>query len=106
METLFNSISLALVALAILTFGLVVRDTFPFLTSEDQNLIRSFWSWPGPQGFRALRRRGGAIGHAWNEHVRRFPNSRKRLFFAALLVGAALSVMGYPLWYALSSEVG
>jgi hypothetical protein len=103
METLFNSIGLALFVLAILTFGLVVRDTFPFLTSEDQNLVRTYWSWPGPQGFRALRRRDGVIRHAWNEHVRRFPSSRKRLFFSAFLVAAALSVVGYPLWYALSA---
>ena len=104
METLFNSISLALFVLAILSFGLVVRATFPFLTSEDQNLIRTFWSWAGPQGFRAFRSRDGAIGHAWNEHVLRFPNSRKRLFFAAFLVAAAISVMGYPLWYALGAH--
>ena len=104
METLFNSISLVLFVLAILSFGLVVRDTFPFLTSEDQNLVRTYWSWLGPQGFRALRRRDGAIRHAWSEHVRRFPNSRKRLFFAAFLVAAILSVMGYPLWYALSAR--
>jgi hypothetical protein len=104
METLFSFVSLALFALAILTFGSVVRDTFPFLTSEDQDLIRAFWSRAGPQGFRAFRRRDGVIGHAWNEHVRRFPNNRKRLFFAVFLVAAALSVMGYPLWLALSAR--
>jgi hypothetical protein len=104
MEILFGSVSLSLFALAILTFGSVVRDTFPFLTSEDQNLIRTFWSWAGPEGFRVFRRRDGAIGHAWNEHVRRFPNSRKRLLFAAFLVAAALSVMGHPLWHALSAH--
>ena len=104
MGSLFGSVSLALFALAILTFGSVVRDTFPFLTSEDQNLIRTFWSGSGPQGFRAFRRRDGAIGHAWNEHVRRFPTSRKRLFFAVFLVAALISVMGYPLWYALSAH--
>jgi hypothetical protein len=104
METLFNSISLALFVLAILSFGLVVRATFPFLTSENQNLVRTYWSWLGSQGFRALRRRDGAIRHAWSEHVQRFPNSRKRLFFAAFIVAAILSVMGYPLWYALSAR--
>jgi hypothetical protein len=104
METLFGFVSLALFALAILTFGSLVRDTFPFLTSEDQNLIRTFWSWAGPHGLRAFRRRDGAIGHAWNEHVRRFPNSRKRLFFAVFVVAFGLSVMGYPLWCAPSAH--
>jgi len=36
METLFYSISLALFVLAILTFVLVIRETFPLLDSEDQ----------------------------------------------------------------------
>lgn len=105
MEILFNSISFALFALAILAFGLVVRDSFQFLPAEDQNLIRTFGkSSSGPLGFRALRSRDGALGHAWEEHVRRFPNSRKRLLFAASLVAATLSVIGYPLWSALSSR--
>jgi hypothetical protein len=105
MEILFYSVSFALFVLAILAFGLVVRDSFQFLPAEEQNLIRTFGtSSPGPPGFGVLRFRDGALRHAWDEHVQRFPNSRKRLLFAAFLVTAAISVMGYPLWSALSSR--
>ena len=39
-----------------------------------------------------------AVRHAWNAHVEKLPTSRKRTAFAALLVLASLSIMGYPLW--------
>jgi hypothetical protein len=102
METLFESISLALFVLAILTFVLVVCETFPSLGTEDQTSLRSHWT--GAEGFNTWRKRDRAIKHAWNEHARRFPNSRKRLLFAALLIAAAISLMGHPLWYAFGSR--
>jgi hypothetical protein len=100
-ENLFYSISLALFVLAILTFVLVIRETFPLLNSEDQISIRSYST--GPEGFNAWRKRDRAIKRAWNEHARRFLSSRKRLLFAAFLIAAAVSLMGYPLWYAFGS---
>ena len=105
METLFCSISLALFVLAILTFVLVIRETFPLLDLEDQTSIRSYWTGSaGSAGFKMWRKRDRAIKRAWNEHARRFPDSRKRLLFAAALIAAAISVMGYPLWYALGAR--
>jgi hypothetical protein len=100
METLFYSISLALFVLAILTFVLVIRDAFPSLDSEDQTLLRNYWV--GTVGFGTWRKRDRAIKRAWSEHAKRFPTSRKRLLFAAFLIAAAISLMGYPLWLALS----
>jgi hypothetical protein len=84
-ETLFYSISLALFVLAILTFVLVIRETFPLLNSEDQISIRSYST--GPERFNAWRKRDRAIKRAWNENAR----SRKRLLFAAFLIAAAVS---------------
>lgn len=102
METLFNSISIALFVLAILTFFLVIRDAFPFLDSEDQTLLRNYWT--GKARFDAWRKQDRAVKRAWKEHARSFPKSRKRLLFAALLIAAAISVIGYPLWLALGGR--
>jgi hypothetical protein len=102
METLFNSISLALFVLAILTFVLVIRETFPLLDSEDQTSLGSYLT--GAKGFNTWRKRDLAIKRAWNEHARRFPKSRKRLLFAAFLIAAVISLMGQPLWYAFGSR--
>ena len=102
METLFYSISLALFVLAILTFVLVIRDAFPLLDSEDQTSLRKYWT--GEAGFGTWRKRDRAIKRAWNEHARSFPKSRKRLLFAAFLIAAAISLIGYPLWLALGGR--
>ena len=102
MESFFNSIILVLFALAILTFLLVVRDAFPLLDSEDQTSLRNYWT--GAFNFDTWRRRDHAIMRAWNEHARSFPKSRKRLLFAAFLIAAAISVIGYPLWLALGGR--
>ena len=102
METLFCSISLALFVLAVLTFVLVIRETFPLLDSEDQTSLRNFWT--GEARFDTWRKRDRAIKRAWNEHARSFPKSRKRLLFAAFLIAAAISLMGQPLWYAFGSR--
>jgi hypothetical protein len=102
MDTVFYSISLVLFVLAILTFILVIRETIPLLDSEDKTLLRSYWD--GTGGFDTWRKRDRAIKRAWNEHARSFPKSRKRLVFAAFLIAAAISVIGYPLWLALGGR--
>jgi hypothetical protein len=96
METLFYSINLAMFILAILTFVLIIRDTFPFLDLDDQTSIRNYWT--VAVSFETWRKRDRAIKRAWNEHARRLPKSRKRLLFAAFLIAAAISLMGYALW--------
>jgi hypothetical protein len=102
METLFYSISFALFMLAILTFILVIRDAFPLLDSEDQTLLRNYWT--GGAGFDTWRKRDRAIKRAWEQHAQRFPESHKRLLFAAFLIAAAISLMCFPLWYALRGQ--
>jgi len=83
--------------MAILVFLSAVREVFPFLNPDDQSSLREYLS---ARDFRSWRRRDRAIKNAWNEHARLFPKSWKRLAFALLLIGAALSLLGYPLWYA------
>jgi hypothetical protein len=99
METLFYAMPATLFSLAILTFVLVIRDVFSLLDSEEQTLLRNYWK--GTGGFRIWRKRDRAIKHAWKEHARSFPRSRKRVLFAAFLIAFALSLMGYPLWLML-----
>ena len=102
MDTVFYSMSIALFVLAILTFVLVIRETFPLLDSEDQTSLRGYGT--GTEGFNMWRKRDRAIKRAWNEHAGRFPTSRKRFLFAAFLIAAAISLMGHPLWYAFGSR--
>ena len=102
METAIYSVSVAVFVMAILTFVLVIRDVFPLLDSEDQTSLRDYWT--GADGVGTWRKRDRAIKRAWKEHARRFPRSRKRLLFAAALVAAAISLMGYPLWYVLGAK--
>ena len=102
METLFYSISIALFVVAILTFVSIIRDALPSLDSDDQTSLRDYWM--GREGFDIWRKRDRAIKRAWSEHAKRFPTSRKRLLFAAFLIAAALSLMGYPLWLALGGR--
>ena len=97
MEAYYCAVSLPLFCAGIMTFVLAVREVFPFLNPDDQSSIREYLS---AGDFRSWRRRDRAIKNAWNEHARLFPKSRKRVVFALLLIGAALSVLGYPLWYA------
>jgi hypothetical protein len=102
METFFYAMSATLFSLAILTFVLVIRDVFPRLDLEEQTLLRNYWK--GTRGFRIWWDRDRAIKHAWKEHARSFPRSRKRVLFAAFLIAFALSLMGYPLWLTLGAR--
>ncbi|MGC2266403.1 MAG: hypothetical protein WA608_06410, partial [Candidatus Acidiferrales bacterium] len=86
----------------ILTFVLVVREAFPFVDAEHQTLLRNYSV--GAGGFYTWRKRDRAIKRAWNEHARRFPKSCKRPLFATFLIATAISVIGYPLWLAITSH--
>ena len=101
METLFVAVGLCFLFFAILTIVMVIRDVFPLLNQEDQAAFRD-WTWMGT-ALRTWRRRDRAIGKAWDEHLRLFPKSRKRVLFAALLIAAVLSIIGYPLWFAFTA---
>jgi hypothetical protein len=100
MEDFFIGASLSLFLLAIGTMVMIVREALPFLDSEDQTTLRDYWKSMGRFG--SWRKRDRAIKHAWSKHTESFPKSHKRLLFAAFLIIAALSVMFYPLWLALS----
>jgi hypothetical protein len=42
-----------------------------------------------------------AISNAWNEHVRLYPKSRKRVLFACALILAFMSPLARQLWLML-----
>jgi len=90
-------VTIALLAAAVLTFMALVREALPHLSSEDRASLQSLL---GPPTFSRLRVSDNALGRAWEVHGRVFPQSRKRILFAALLVATALSVFAYPLWTA------
>lgn len=96
MQSVFFAISVSFLLLSLLTIVVIIRDVLPVLSPEDQNLLRNYWM--ATTGFRRLRHRDRAIRNAWNEHVRLFPHSCKRVLFASFLIASVLSAMGYPLW--------
>jgi hypothetical protein len=96
-KPIFNSVTLVLFVAAFLTMNTIVREVFEGLSEQEQALFRG---WPNSWGMRFDR----ALRTAWNEHTRLFPKRRKRVLFACLLLAAALSVMGYPLWLVLGSR--
>lgn len=95
METLFNTVSFTLFAAAIATIISVVHDVRGHLDKQDHASFRAFPRFPNVNFNRAL-------GNAWKEHIRLFPESCKRLLFACFLIAACVSVMAYPVWMALS----
>jgi hypothetical protein len=109
METFFTALGLSLFGAAIVMMVGIVRDVFPCLDEQDRVSFRAL-AHPGEQ---ARASSGGwaramgivdlnpALRHAWEEHTRQFPKSRKRVLFACLAIAACLSPMGYPLWLAV-----
>lgn len=93
-ELLFNTVTVALFAAALITFVAVVREVFQHLGEEDRATLRAWHRFSSVLGINR------AIGHAWEEHVRLFPRSRKRVLFASLLTVDCLSVLGYTFWLA------
>jgi len=94
-EGVFTATSLVLFGSAFLIFAKIVYEAYPYLDNKSCNLLKSLGGWNFG---------GDAIQEAWTQHVSHFPHSRKRAVFAAFLIAAALSVMGYPVWLALSSR--
>jgi len=97
METLFAIIGASLFVLAIATMIAIIRDVFPLLSPQDQTSLRDHWI---GASIRTWRDRDRAISRAWNEHVRLFKRSRKRVVFSVLLVAGILCMMSYPIWIA------
>ena len=83
---------------AIFTMSRIVHDVLPHLNEEHR---ASVVSWIRSYGSANINK---PLRSAWDEHIKRFPNSRKRALFAILLVAGALSIGGCPLWAALASS--
>jgi hypothetical protein len=95
MEKIFGVISLCLFLLAIGTMVMIVREARGHLDQEDRDSLRK---WLQTGSSTAVSQ---TLRNAWNQHALAFPASRKRTLFAVFVIGAALSVMFYPLWLAI-----
>ena len=105
MENAIIAITLVLFVLVVLAMVRLVQDVLPYLNEEDQFCLRLNKSWISSQGtLRERIRFSRAIRNAWDQHVRLFPKSRKRVLFACLLIAAFLSMTVYPLWLALAAQ--
>lgn len=100
MERLFGVVTIGLFAAALLTFIALAREALPHLPPEDRATLRAF---NVGRRLREFRVWDHAVGRAWDAHIQVFPKSRKRQLFAALLVAAALSFVGY-VWATLTSD--
>ncbi len=100
MEPVFDALTFALFTAAIITYVAIIRDALPHLAVDERNALRT---WPtGP--IHQLRVTDRAIRNAWKIHTSIYPKSHKRLLFAALLIGAGVSLFGFPLWTALRAS--
>jgi hypothetical protein len=99
MGTLFNSIGLSLFLLALATIALIFRDAFPLLNPGDQTTFRH---WIG----RKVRLQSRAIDNVWKQHVRSFPESRKRALFVSFLVASRSARCGLPTLAGFCRTVG
>jgi hypothetical protein len=91
METLFNSIGLSFLLLALVTMALIFREAFPHIHHDDRTTFQRWWGRP-------VRLKSRAIENVWKEHFRLFPKSRKRALFISAFLASAAFIMGYQLW--------
>jgi len=82
----------SLFGLAGVTMFLIVREVLPLLSPEDQTTFIIYGARRGRRGS------GQAIINAWNEHVRSFPQSKKRFMVISFFVAGILAFLSYPLW--------
>lgn len=106
MEDVFKICTLVFVISIVASMVEIFRDVLPHLNEDDQGFLRGWFTSDGRRlGMRETLSRhvrfDRLIGRVWNQHVRLFPNSRKRIIFACLFVGSLLSVFAYPLWLAV-----
>jgi hypothetical protein len=86
-------VGVSLFGLAGLTMFLIVREVFPLLSPEDQITLAIYGA---PRGRRGS---GQVIINCWNEHVRAFPQSKKRLMVISFVVAGILTLLSFPLWH-------
>jgi hypothetical protein len=76
---------------AIVTMVLIVCEVLPLLSPEDQI---SFFLYGAGRGRQNSSR---AIFDAWNEHVRSFPQSKKRLMVISFAVAGGIAFLSCAL---------
>ena len=92
MRDFLGYLGVSLFGLAGLTVFLIVREALPLLSPEDQITFVIYGARRGRAGS------GQAIINAWNEHIRAFPQSKKRLVAISFVVAGTLVFLSYPLW--------
>jgi len=102
MEVVFISVPIALGVAAFATMASIVRDIFPSLSEQERESLRDWLRKGGYFRIKPSLRFSRALKKAWNEHIRLYPSSRKRLLFACLFVAVFLSIMAEPVWLALA----
>jgi hypothetical protein len=92
MRDFLGYVGVSLFGLAGVTMVLLVREVLPLLSPEDQMTFVIYGARRGRRGA------GQAIINAWNEHIRAFPQSKKRLMVISFFVAGILAFFSYPLW--------
>ena len=92
MRNFLGYVGVSLFGFAGVTMFLIVREVLPLLSPEDQMTFVIYGARRGRAGS------GQAIINAWNEHVRAFPQSKKRLMVISFGVAGILAFLSYPLW--------
>jgi hypothetical protein len=93
MRDLLAYVGVSLFGLAGVTMVLIVQEVLPLLSPEDQITLGIYGA---PRGRRGS---GQAIINAWNEHIRAFPQSKKRFMVISFLVAGIITFLSYPLWH-------
>jgi len=92
MRDLLGYVVVSLFGPAGVTMVLLVREVLPLLSPEDQMTFVIYGARRGRPGS------GQAIINAWNEDIRAFPQSKKRLLVISFVVAGILVFLSYPLW--------
>ncbi len=93
MRDFLGYVGVSLFGLAGVTMFLIVREALPLLSPADQSTFVIYGARRGGRGS------GQAILNAWNEHIRAFPQSKKRFMVIAFVVAGLLAFLCYPLWH-------
>ena len=91
MSDFLGCLGVLLFGLAFVTMILIVRDVLPLLSPEDQTTFVIYGAGRGRSAS------GRAVLDAWNEHVRSFPQSRKRLMVISFFLAGIIAFLTYPL---------
>jgi hypothetical protein len=85
MRDFWGYLGVVLFGLAGLTMVLIVRDALPLLSPEDQITFVIYRASRGRPGS------GQAIINAWKEHMRSFPQSKKRIMVISFVVAGIIA---------------